>query len=175
MYNPCNQYFHYRYGEGGRGGRRDSCTIPLVFRLRSHLELDKNYTWRRFLPRPFPAVTYMCIRVYIYICIYDRSRCNWEKWNISCDDKTLESLYIYTYTYIDARVRFICIYTNPIQAPSFCIRTRSTLKKHRVSLIIRHYEKPVSLWIRLDNYDSTRSHETIHEKVGYVSEFFSSF
>lgn len=70
-----------------------------------------------------------------------------------------------------ARVRFICIYTNPIQAPSFCIRTRSTLKKHRVSLIIRYYEKPVSLWIRLDNYDSTRSHETIHEKVGYGSSF----
>lgn len=79
--------------------------------------------------------------------------------------------YKYIYIYMVARVRFICIYTNPIQAPSFCIRTRSTLKKHRVSLIIRYYEKPVSLWIRLDNYDSTRSHETIHEKVGYGSSF----
>lgn len=72
---------------------------------------------------------------------------------------------------MNAHVRFICIYTDPIQAPSFCIRRRSTLKKHRVSLIIRHYEKPVSLWIRLDNYDSTQSHETIHEKAGYGSSF----
>lgn len=159
MYNPCNQYFHYRYGKGGRGGRRDSCTIPLVFRLRSHLELDKNYTWRRFLPRPFPAVTYMCIRVYIYMYIRIYTIGHDVTGKNEIFHATIKRLkaYIYIYTYIDARVRFICIYTNPIQAPSFCIRTRSTLKKHRVSLIIRHYEKPVSLWIRLDNYDSTRN------------------
>lgn len=113
----------------------------------------------------------MCIRVYMYIHMYTIGHDVTGKNEIFHATIKRLKAYKYIYIYMVARVRFICIYTNPIQAPSFCIRTRSTLKKHRVSLIIRYYEKPVSLWIRLDNYDSTRSHETIHEKVGYGSSF----